>query len=304
MSMPHARLCVLLLSSQAALAGSCSATGGDAWSAAMHGYPLDADYALAATTYDTGLYGFDALYRAPLPASAIDDPLDAIRAAADGVSDMCPGAVTVEPRLTRTPCAADAAPALSGVTLTFNQCQLGNGGVLDGTLDSAATHTASDDTCDSRTAITVVYSATFSNFSYVAPSGKATVLRSLDAHGRFIHVIGELPRNIAAEISARVQRYDADKQLTSDRLLSGTLSATLSHARLTTSTDAMLSASNAIDGSSASIRVEGLQYEASCCHAIIGRVGVTGDESQSVDFGPGCGEATRDGRAIALGECP
>src|SRR5688572_11433536 len=99
---PHRSLFKLALSLPVALASSCSSTSDAALSASMYGYPLDADYAVAATTYDTGLYGYDPFYPVPLPASdgddEADDPVSAIRAAADGVMEACPGAVQIDPK--------------------------------------------------------------------------------------------------------------------------------------------------------------------------------------------------------------
>ena len=299
-----------------ALAVSCSTESYVAPTSAMYGYPLDADYAVATTTYDTGLYGYDPFYPTPLPTpfppehdDDAEDPVSAIRAAADGVMDACPGAAQIELKYGPAPCSPTEGDEQTiqpiGATLWFNQCTLNNGAVLDGTIDSVSAHTASDGLCDDKTTIIVTFAATFNNLSYRAPSGKKTVVTGLNVNGRFDHPIGQPPQIISAKLDANIRRFDAADTLTSDRTFSGTVTSSLNEAPATLTTEGTFDASNTIDDSEVRIQIDAVQHQAECCHATAGQVSVTGaDASETMEFGPECGEAKHNGQAISLDECP
>ena len=290
-----------------ALACGCSTTSDADLTASMYGYPLDADYAVAATAYDTGMYGYDPLYPVPLPApddGSADDPVSAIRAAANGGTDVCPGEIQVDPRYEPSPCAVEGQPAdiPVGAAIWFNQCKLRNGAVLDGKVETTTSRLPSDETCNT---ITVTFAATFSDFWYVAPSGKKTVLSSMQVNGQFDHALGAMPQIITAKLDADIQRYDARNNLTSDRRLTGNITSALSGSPRMSITQGTLMASTTGDNSTAIIQLDRVQHDTSCCHATAGQVNVTTvNDSQSMEFGPSCGEATRNGQTLTLDECP
>jgi hypothetical protein len=293
--------------------GSCTTYDAAETEAAGYGYPLDTDYATYASGYDsayTDAWGCFAPLPAPVPQDAgradESDPVSAIRAAALGTRDVCPGQVTVEPQRATTPCGGGDQPGESqiGVKLTFTDCQLQGGGHINGSLNVTSTHTANDETCSASTTLHVTYSAQFSNLAYTAPSGQKLVIVSLTDTGSYDHGVSQPPTSVTATLQAHIQRYASNGSVSSDRSLSGQSTFTVSASPLTISADATFNMTSAAgNGGSANLTLSGVKHESSCCHPTAGSVTVTGKESGTYAFGPNCGEATKNNESITLDAC-
>jgi hypothetical protein len=293
----------------------------------LYGYPLDADYALGYTAYDT-MYVDDwgtGVYAARVPSSyagygADAGPgnadagstnqertaLEALRAAVLAKEGACADTATLEQKRTPKPCeqAGETADSQTGFTLTVAQCKLSNGATLEGKLEVSSTYTASDDACDSATTLTVAYEATYTNLTYVAPDGRKIVLVKLVDTGTYERKLQEPPASVSSRIEAELQRYDAAGTLSSSRTFAGTIDYQISHPPLTILANAKLDATNALDGGKMSaVTVTSLKIQRSCCHPTGGTIVAVGAERTSYEFGPGCGDAKRDGASIQLPDC-
>jgi len=306
----------------------CSSTTGSAYSAALYGYPPDADYALGYAAYDP-MYVDDwgaELYAARLRSSSAvyaDDAgpndrgagsttqaqtaLEALRAAVLAQGGACADTATLEPKRSNKPCGSgeDQPPeAQTGFTLTVTQCKLRNGATLDGRLEVTSTYTASDDACDANTTLKVDYTATYTDLTYVAIDGTKTVISKLTDSGSYERKLQEPPATIASRIEGEIKRYDSAGGLTSSRSFAGDIDYQISHPPLTLVADATLDATNTLDsGKTSVVAVKSLTYQASCCHPTGGTITVTGAENTTYEFGPACGEAERDGSALQLSSC-
>lgn len=298
------------------LLGGCDTTDSAEITAAAYGYPLDTDYATYASAYDavyTDAWG----YPVPLPAPYANDdagmgeesdPVKAIRAAALGSDEVCPGHVKVEPQRAHTPCGAGVesnGQAAVGVKLTFTGCQLGGGGTLDGTVEVTSIHSASDESCSSNTTIHVSFSGEITNLAFTSRTGKKLVIVSLTDTGEYDHAPGAPPTSVNSSLKARIQRYAADGALNSDNSLTGQALHTVKTAPLTITTDATFNMTNAAaeDGGSATVKVNSLVHSASCCYPTAGNVMITGRQSGTYAFGPGCGHMTKNSQKVVLDTC-
>jgi hypothetical protein len=278
-------------------------------------YPIDADYVASAgytAAYadgwgDVGLYqNSNAGAGSDAGVATITGPLSAIRALAHGSMDVCPGQVDVTPMTSMVPCTADNKPgdATTGVTLKFNQCKLQNGGTLDGMVTLSSQQNASNTACDSTTTITVHYAGTFSNLSYVAQNGQKTVIQSLMSTGMFDRPIGGTAQMITAMLKASIEHFDASGNLLSQRTFDGNITYAVSGSPSTVTVTSNMTVAAANDAGMATVSMDSLKFEPSCCHAVGGTVTVSSTQTNTFQYGPACGNATENGKTIALGACP
>jgi hypothetical protein len=300
------------------LAG-CTNDEADAVAAADGTYPLDADYATDAAyagvygdAWGAGLYSAGAGAGASLAdagaTAGAKDPISAIHALAQGSTDVCPGQVTATPTTVNTTCGSGgkSGEVPAGVTLNFQGCQLQGGGTLDGNVTLSRTETPSNTACDESTTLAVTYQVNVSNLSYLASGGNRTVINSLTSTGTYNRSLDKPPSSITSQLNATIVRSNSAGNEISNRTLSGNTTFTLSGSapNINVVANSNLSVSAANNGGQGTLTMNSLTKTPSCCHATAGTVTVSGTESSTYQFGPSCGDATKDGASISLGACP
>jgi hypothetical protein len=241
------------------------------------------------------------------PERGFSDPAAAVRALARG-ADVCGERATSTPLMVDTPCGPDGVPAAirGGALLVFDACELPSGTTLAGTVEITSVHTTEDPTCDADTIVTVDYTATYSNFSWVEPTGMRVVIPSLVHTGRFDHVPGEPPTSITVASQGRIQRYFAADDLTSDRRVSGEHELVIEPETGSFIISGSTTVEDLVEGGTISWTSEDVRREPDCCRPVDGRLvaSVNGVAGETWDLGPACGEALRDGEPDLLPGCP
>src|SRR5262249_11022648 len=156
----------------------------------------------------------------------------------------------------------------TGVTLMFNQCKLQNGGTLEGMVVLSSTQDASNTACDSTTTITVHFNGMYTNLSYTAQNKQRTVINSLMTSGMFERPIGGTPTMITSMLNANIERFQANGNVISNRTFDGNATYDLSGSPPTVTVTSSMSVVGANDGGMATVSMDSLKFEPSCCHAV------------------------------------
>lgn len=253
---------------------------------------------------------------APPPAMA-ETPADVLRALALG-ENPCPDRVEITPMTLATPCGSRGVPASmrGGAMVVFDECELPGGARLSGAFELTSSHTTDDPDCDDDTVVTVEYTSTFTDFSYVTPGGARVVIPTLEHHGRFRHRPGMLPARVDVTTEGRIQRFLAEGDLHADlRVASEHAIEVLPDARGhvssgTATLEDLLE--RELDGETPQtlqVISENVRREPQCCRPVAGRLVVSAvaddaSDSETWVFGPTCGAATRNGEPDLLPSCP
>ena len=227
----------------------------------------------------------------------------AIRTAVQG-GDVCGDKVTVTPRIGVAVC-GDAG---TGVTVVFDNCELSGGGVVDGTVDVQLNRSASNVVCDGSTDISLGYTATITNLTYVGVDGARIVIPSQTSTATINHPFGQTPTTVSIETNGQVQRFGTGGAIFSDRTYSGT--QTLSSLSLANQTYTLSGVLNVTDeaGATATLTGTDLTRETGCCRPTggtltVSRTGGSHAGSHTWTYTPTCGSATLDNVTVTLPEC-
>jgi hypothetical protein len=227
----------------------------------------------------------------------------AIRTAVQG-GDVCGDKVTVTPRNGASVC-GDAG---TGVTVVFNDCELSNGGMVDGTVDVQLNRSASNVVCDGSTDISLGYTATITDLTYTGVDGRAIFIPNQKSTATINHPFGQMPATVEIETLGEVQRFELGGAKISDRMYSGT--QTLSSISLANQSYTLSGVLNVTDESGATGTLTGtdLTIDTSCCRPTggtlaISRTGGNHAGSHTWTYTPTCGSATLDNTTVTLPDC-
>jgi hypothetical protein len=233
----------------------------------------------------------------------------AIRALARGES-ICPGQVTVTPK-TMTPACSNNATAQrrAGVTIVFNSCLLPDGGTVSGTVDLQSNQSASVQTCDASTILTLGTNSTITNLSYTGVSGAKLVIPSQTDTSTAMYNFGSSPASITINSNGQLQTFTAAGVKVSDH--SYTSTRTYSFAGSTNSytiSGTVNITDNLVSGSTAVLTLTNVTRTHSCCRPtggtlVIARTGGLFPGTHTWVFTATCGTVTRDGVSAALPAC-
>jgi hypothetical protein len=235
---------------------------------------------------------------------------DAIRALARG-EDVCANQVTVTPKTASNPCPGTGADTIrSGVTLVFNQCNLPNGGTLDGTIDVQSTRTASDATCVATTTITVSHTTTITNLAYTGPSGRRFVVPNETGTGTTTFVNGQRPATAASTFSGRMQIFgNGGATPAADQAFNGDVMLTPGANGGSYTMDGAVTLDDQLKSGMTTLTATGITRSGDCCRPTAGsitylRTGQMPGGPHTWSFHPGCGMATFDGNSTDVAPCP
>jgi hypothetical protein len=278
-------------------------------------YHATADLALG-DVYWVEDWSLDPSYASAIAARAATTPISGpgavLRALALG-GLVCPGHVTVVPRLAPVPAATCSISGLStqvrtGATITFTACRLEGGATLEGTVDVVATPQASDHACDANTLVTVSYQSVFTNFIYLAPDNVQTVIPSLVDTGSYQRRATTGPTDLAITTAGIIQRIDKSGAITSDHDVNGPRSYTFANAGsgIVYAVNGVLRVQDRDAGSAATVTGKGVILASMCCRPLGGSMTVAGAGRDPAiwGFGPACGAATLNGAAVSVPRCP
>jgi hypothetical protein len=232
---------------------------------------------------------------------------DAIRALARGQS-LCPGQVTVTPRLSPSPCTGGG-PERSGVTIVFNGCQTPGGGTISGTVDVTATRTASTAACDATTSITLTHTTTISNLDYTGISGGRLLIPTQTDTGTNLYTFGATPGHVSVSSTGQLQIFARDGSQTSDHGFTGTATFSFGGSETGYTVDGNVAITdNRASGQATAATLTGLERIVSCCRPVGGSVTLTQTTGLSPGthvwaFGPSCGDLMVDGQDASLPLC-
>jgi hypothetical protein len=222
---------------------------------------------------------------------------------------VCPNQVTVTPHMVAPACETqDTTSIRSGGTIVFNGCQTANG-KLDGTVDIQASRTASEMVCSANTMITLTHTSTITNLTFTGNDGKRLVIPSQVDTGTNTYLYNQTPTTTSINTSGRLQLFASDGRLVTDQNHNGTRSITFSAADHTYSVSGTINTQDATQpGSTATLVGTDVKRTMGCCHPTggmltVNRTGGNSPGQHTWTFGPGCGDATYDGTAIATPAC-
>ncbi len=231
-----------------------------------------------------------------------------VRALARGEA-VCPGQVTVTPRMSAPACtAADVTEIRSGATIVFSGCQTANGGRIDGTIDVESQRTASETACGPNTRITLMSTTRMTNLSYTGPDGRRLLIPNQQDTGNNSYSYGQLPAMVSFNSSGRVQIFDAGGTMRSDHNHNGTRNLSYSSANRSYTVSGTVNVQDVTTGSSASMMTSGITRTSDCCHPTggtltVSRTGGNNPGTHTWQFGPACGAVSFDGTSITAPEC-
>jgi hypothetical protein len=233
---------------------------------------------------------------------------NAIRALARGDTTVCPGQVTVTPKMSASPCTTNDQMVRSGATIIFNGCQLAGGGVVDGMIDVTAMQNTSDPSCGQDAMITLTHTTTITNLSYRGSGGQRLVIPSQTDSGTNTFTFGQTPAMISINSTGRFQFYDNNNQLVHDQNFNGTRSFKFGGSQQSYTVDGLVNLKDNTTTTTSTITASGLARTNDCCYPTAGNLHVARMTSSNGDqhswtFGPGCGAVTQDGTATTLAAC-
>jgi hypothetical protein len=233
---------------------------------------------------------------------------NAIRALARGDTGVCPGQVTVTPKMAPSPCSNTDEMVRSGVTIIFTGCQLSGGGVVDGMIDTTAMQSASDPACGQGSMVTLTHTTTITNLSYRGMNGQRLVIPNQTDTGTNTFSFGQMPDMVSINSTGRFQFYDNSGALVHDQNFNGTRSFKFNGSQTSYATDGLINLKDNTSSTTSTITGSGITRTNDCCYPTAGNLSVarmTGSSSDqhSWTFGPTCGAATQDGTAVTLAAC-
>jgi hypothetical protein len=271
-------------------------------------YPADLAYS---TYYWTDSWVYTDVYYAQKEQQAAPTHLtvgNAIRALARGDNSICPGQVTVTPKMAVSPCSNNDQMVRSGVTIIFTGCQLSGGGVVDGMIDTTAMQNASDPNCGDGTMITLTHTTTITNLSYRGMNGQRLVIPNQTDTGTNTFTFGQTPDMVSINSTGRFQFYDNSNKLVHDQNFNGTRSFKFAGSQQSYTIDGLINMKDNTSTTTSTITASGLTRTNDCCYPTGGNLNIARMTGSSTDqhsfaFGPSCGQVNQDGTATTLAAC-
>jgi hypothetical protein len=272
-------------------------------------YPSDLAYSGVywADSWDYSTYYYS-LHAAAAPATPQAGVGAAIRALARGES-VCPGNVTVTPKMGAPACAAaGAAQVRNGVTIMFNACQLSGGGTVSGTFDVTSSRTASDTNCNASTVITLNHTTTITNLTYTSPRGVRVVIPKQVDMGGNTYNFGQPPATISIQSTGQAQVFDSSSNLRADLAVNGTRNYTFSAANKSYTVSGTVTAQDSVTGGNITLAGDGINHTQDCCRPTAGTLTITSTGGKAagqhvLTFSPTCGSGTFDNNNITFPAC-
>jgi hypothetical protein len=272
-------------------------------------YPADVAYS---TYYWTDAWVYSDVYYSQTEQQQTPIPTrwtvgNAIRALARGDNTVCPGHVTVTPKMSPSACNAGQM-VRSGVTIVFNACTLSGGGTVDGTIDVSAMQNASDPACAQGSTITVTHTTTITNLAYKGSGGLRLVIPSQTDTGTNTFNVGETPAMVSINSTGRFQYFDTSNKLVQDQNFNGTRTFKFAGSTMAYSVDGLINLKDNTSTMTSTITASGLTRTNDCCYPTGGNLHIarmTGSttDQHSYTFGPTCGAATQDSNTTTLATC-
>ncbi len=227
----------------------------------------------------------------------------AVEALARGEA-VCPGQVTVTPKTTTPACSGGSTTQeRNGVTIVFNGCVV-QGATIDGTFDVSANRTASEQTCNSSTTITLNFTSTMTNMSISDSNGKI-VIPSQMTTGTTTYLFGGTPSTITFNHNGELQL--SGNAGSGDLTYTGTSTVTITgNTGYTVDGTMMITDKNS--AATATVTTKGLTRGGGCCRPTggsftIDRSGGSNPGTATWTFGPGCGMVMRNNTSVSLPAC-
>jgi hypothetical protein len=268
-------------------------------------YPADVAYASSYWAYPYDLGGFYYFGEDAAQTATHTGIAAAVKALARG-EQVCPGQVTVSEKKSAVVCAANAAAARAGATITFNNCNA-NGGTINGSIDITGTATASDQSCSATTTIMLSHTSTFTNLSFTTTDGRKIVIPNQTNTGMTNFTFGATPTMTTINANGEIQIVDTAGATAADLTFMGdntfTFSGTQSYSVSGTTT-----VSEKSGGATATITRSDLVRSGGCCRPTSGSISVnrTGGilpGTADWSFGPSCGQVMRNGTSAQMPAC-
>ena len=233
---------------------------------------------------------------------------DVLRAMARGES-VCPNQVSITPKMTADACAMDGTGmSRSGVTITFNGCQVGNGSQFDGTIDVQGSRTLSDAACASGTMVTFTASTTITNLTRTTASGTKILIPNATGMATTSYVAGQLPTSVSMTVDGALQLVGPAGRLNANRMYSGNITLTPSADRSSYTSDGTLTLTSATEPGTTTLTSAGIARSDACCRPTggtltINQSGGTLSGTHTWTFGPSCGALMFDGASVTAPSC-
>jgi hypothetical protein len=229
-----------------------------------------------------------------------------LRALAIG-EELCPGQVTIVTLDTKG-CGGDDSTMRGAATITFNNCMLEDGTLLDGMVDFNSRRSFSNATCDESTVASVTFTSKITDFVQIAPSGARLLIPTLTAEGSYSRLFLARPAAISLANSGTLE-HQADGAASTVVDLAGSFGVVLGQPPDTWDYRIYgpLSLEDTKQGRSVTATAVDLIHEQACCHPISGSLRLsdtdTGNDSV-LTFGPACGAGMLNEDPVSLPACP
>jgi hypothetical protein len=247
-----------------------------------------------------------------VPAGERAELVTALEAIAENPSACVSGSASATAAASATADCASIGSAGSypaGVTLSFDNCALANGGVLNGTAAVTVTRALSaGQTCGSTANEDVTHTVTMTELAYTTPSKFVLTYPSYDAMVTSTHPIAAAPTLLTlVSLSGERTIHDPAGALILDHAFSGSGTVALSAGSRT------INGSFTVDHKllkvTAAIDVTNLERVETCCKPISGSVDITLSSASSqlvsgdFSYGPACGDVDLNGDPFRVVEC-
>jgi hypothetical protein len=233
---------------------------------------------------------------------------DILRSLAQGQS-VCPNQVTITTTTSPNACATDGSGmSRSGATITFNDCQVANGGTYNGTIDVQASFQLSDPACPAGTTVMLTINTMISNLTHTTPGGAQIMIPSSSGTTTTSYVAGQVPTTISTMLDGSMQVTGANGALTANRTFSGGLTFAPASDLSSYTVDGTLTVMDPNDASTSTLSAAGLTRSTGCCRPTAGTLTISRPSGINPGthvwtFGATCGSIVFDGQSITAPAC-
>ena len=237
----------------------------------------------------------------------------ALRALVWGVR-VCGDRITIERQLATASCdqIGRSGEYLAGVTVTFDQCALPSGGMIDGVITASTTkQLVAGQPCAPGALIDVDRSISIDALTHRRASGVTVEWKNVNGTSHATRPIATRPALLALQLQGERSATGLGGRALFHHLFQGAASVGFSPGDATTApsrtVSGQLTIQHLLAQFTATITATDVTKAADCCRPTGGSVTMVRSGSReathTVEFGPACGAIALDGEALDLPEC-
>jgi hypothetical protein len=201
-----------------------------------------------------------------------------------------------------------------GATIAFNQCVLRNGATIDGSIVIDETRAlASGQMCGASAVFDDTRSVTIAKLSFTAKDKAALVYSNVSVSALDERALNARPTSVTTKVSGERSFTDSTGMVKRDHTVDSMLSIVRTDKTATapasTTFNGTSTVTDKVANTSYAVDLKDVEKVRSCCRPIAGTITVThtpasgAATTNTVAFGPMCGDVTVDGKPVTGGEC-